>query len=167
MSKLVTDAELDAAIKGLATGAGAEIVDRFVAIHFAAPAQIVRMDPAVADALLSELDLARLTAAKLAVEVLAHRRNIKIYETAPPSKMRECSNCVHYAAVLSPDAQAAPEIQAIVKDAGACTVNPPTMQQRGVPPHVTNVSNFPLVHPLWRCGRWEKVTTISLKVPSE
>lgn len=167
MTKAATDAELDAAIKGLAAGPGAELVDRFAAQHRSSPALIVRMDPAVATVLLEELALARLIAAKLGVEVLAHRRNIKLHDTAPPSPMRECSNCLHYASVLSADAQAAPTPQAIAKDPGVCTLNPPVSQQRGTSPSPVTVSFFPTVHPGWRCSHWAKLTTAGQKVPQE
>lgn len=167
MTKLASDAELDVAIRGLTAGPGAELVEKFAAHHRVAPAQIVRMDPAVATALLGELELARLTAAKLGVEVLAHRRNIKLHNEAPPSPMRECSNCLHYASVLSADAQAAPAPQAIAKDPGVCTLNPPVSQQRGTAPNTSTVSIFPTVHPHWRCSHWARITTADLKVPSE
>lgn len=167
MSKTVADAEVDAAIKGLTAGPGAQIVDQFAARHRAAPAHDIRMAGEVASMLLGELELARLTAARLGVEVLAHRRNIKIHESAPPSKMRECSNCLHYAATLSADATAEPAMQSISKDPGVCTLNPPTSQQRGAPPNTSIVSIFPTVHPLWRCGHWARVATVDLKVPSE
>ena len=167
MSRLATDVELDAAIRGVTAGPGARLVDQLADSHRRAPASDIRLTPAVTTALLGELELARLTAAKLGMEVLAHRRNIKLHEGEPPSKLRECDNCLHYSAVLSNDAQAAPSMQAISKDPGVCTANPPSVQQRGNPPHLTTSSIFPPVHPRWRCGRWEKLTTPGLKVPGE
>lgn len=167
MSRLATDAELDAAIKGLTAGPGAPLVDELTKRVRGAPTHTVRMAPEVAEAFLGELELARLTAAKLGAEVLAHRRNIKLHEAAPPSAMRECDNCLHYAPVTSPDAQAAPITQAISKDPGVCTANPPIAQQRGTSPATSIVSIFPTVHPRWRCGRWEAVTTAGLKVPRD
>ncbi|MFV0623760.1 hypothetical protein ACBY01_07095 [Sphingomonas sp. ac-8] len=166
MSGTATDAELAAAIKGLTAGPGASLVDELKDRVRGAPTHTVRMDPAVAEAFLGELELARLTAAKLGVEVAAHRRNIKIADASPRSPMRECSNCLHYISALSPDATKSPEMQAIAKDAGACTANPPMSHQRGTAPHTSTVSIFPTVHPHWRCGRWELLTTAGLKVPS-
>lgn len=163
MSRTVSDAELDAAIKGLTAGPGADYVDELAKRVAGAPGHTVRMAPEVATALLGELELARLTAAKLGVEVLAYRRNIKIADAAPSSPMRECSNCLHYVSALSTDATKAPEMQAIAKDVGACTANPPTAQLRGTAPHTSAVSIFPTVHPGWRCGRWELLTTPALK----
>lgn len=101
---------------------------------------------------LVEIDEARGLAGLLATEIKAWRSNSAVYAEAVDKSNPRCWNCLHWQQLQSAIATLPPKLQAIPKDPGACTLNPPAMIPKGAGEHLSTTSSFPPVHPFQVCS---------------